>query len=128
MKSNVDLTMDRDFSSTRGNRLETLNDLVRSLDGNYPWSSVEKHHRDDTPRDELVITGSKIDRKNRSYGTFSDCVTCDCCGAYIERFPWEKESTLCKKCEEGLSKSVRKGKPWNNFWSTERVLVMDEKE
>lgn len=102
MKNNVDLTENRDFNigNNRKRRMrEVLNDF------SYENSSI----RDVVSRHEsvmrrfledkgVILQGNKDERASKKFAdTFSDGLTCDCCGSSL--YPYYND-TICQKCNQ----------------------------
>lgn len=101
MKSNVDLTLNRDFNDSILSGFD-----LRELAQRLRLTSRQIHSDADLvdPDHEIVYTGSKSDREMKRYCRRKEEKEsyCDCCGRPLSFVPWRENnySILCKKCEE----------------------------
>lgn len=112
MKSNIDLTENRDFmqkSSIPGSIDSFLLSILKDSKSAYPWNSYfdileEGSLTLESKPKELVFTGDKEERKSKKYHSdwgANELIECDRCGAYTKKYPWDmNDSTLCKSCED----------------------------
>lgn len=107
MKHNVDLTLNRKFTSTTPNNRLTI---LRQTFKRFPWKKVESTN--------LIIgllnTGSKIDR---SYKQQHELKWCDRCGLDYGLKPWRhyRGTCLCKDCFDTLEYTIERRKT-NSLW------------
>lgn len=115
MKNNVDLTLNRVFGRLWGERPGSI---LRGI-VYFPWES--KRRRLFSSNDlnkkkvELFFTGSREERKyKRSNAKYEKMYknSCDCCGVFINKYPWNTIETLCKNCKEDLELRVSEY-PWD---------------
>lgn len=95
-----DLTAHRDFNSYEFDPLRTAIDFLDKTDHNDNLT---------TSYNEIVLTGSRVERKNKRYVlNYKNSIgnICDCCGSSISIKPWnfEENKTLCSNCESFLEK------------------------
>ena len=114
MKANVDLTLNRVFRGKREVDLEWLDRLVSP----FPWEVMRRriHSQRDLNQKkvEIFFTGDREEREHKKLNEkYEKLYTheCDCCGRYINKYPWEEIEMLCNDCSEMLERSVRKF-PW----------------
>ena len=122
MKTNVDLTRNRDFSN---NSNIVLNSVVSLLKENkrIPWSWKE-----DTilvtsdaqfESQELFMIGTtKRIKTRKQYKALINNDICDCCGTSINRYSWFtslSKKTLCTMCEDRLNKEFNRNHNSNIF-------------
>lgn len=127
MKDNVDLTIDRVFSSRTNNaRLIDLfgRSIPRSFQRRKPWKKDISLYLDDPDYSGIdrehksIPTGNKRERADHMmiYEEVYGHQTCARCGASIVVKPWMKifHYDLCDKCDNELEKETIKEhrKPW----------------
>lgn len=122
MKSNVDLTLRRDFLGSRNTLGEilggTLGDLEHLItrhltNSRVPWAQTnirilnsDTEMFEDCNKDSkyynLILTGTKKDREDKKLQRLYNSYTCERCGGILEKLPWRSPGSwnLCKKCNE----------------------------
>ena len=115
MKSSVDLTRERDFKKSIIG-LEGF--IIRHItNSKVPWAinNMRLINSDEDLKGEeelnyynLILTGTKNDRKDKRFHRLLNSSICDCCGNPLERFPWKRPGNwgLCKKCDKN-TKEIR---------------------
>lgn len=119
MKSNVDLTLNRDFDIKNNNviykfsnkilnpnKVYSLSDLYNKVfKKGYPWNCINTL-RKTLNSEQLFLTGSKNDRveKRKAIDYENEC---ECCGKDLTKIPWDNHYKLCKKCDELLSDNLQ---------------------
>lgn len=121
MKSNVDLTLNKDFESKnenvtykfskKSNTVRNLRNLLNStFKRGYPWAcnnilSSTLNYK------QLFFTGNKNERsrkkKEKKYEK-----ECDCCGADLSKRPWSNHYKLCEKCNNWLEEDQENRSLW----------------
>ena len=122
MKSNVDLTIDRDFSSRRsngsevGSLLRTLNLIVGFL---YPWSMSNNSNYNErlNASNEVLLTGDKHMRAEKRKDRAWD-LRCSECNKLLRIIPWsvERISGCCNNCRREYKSFYMSWNkyPWEN--------------
>lgn len=109
MKSNIDLTENRLFS--RDNFFEDLALGALTIGGltgtRIPWNAEFKQIKSDDEFDldhqkkSIIATGNKLKRSEiREYRHMDSLDYCDCCGARMNKKPWDREIGVCHKCND----------------------------
>lgn len=102
MKTNVDLTEKRDFSSRRIDKAFIQNRFRR-----FPWSRT--NFGGSNMRNELIYTGTSTERKRKkAFKLFEDGKSCERCGIDLANMPWNMKGLLCRTCDELLEEEVRR--------------------
>lgn len=106
MRSNIDLTLNRDFRK-RNRNLSKVRHLFL-LKGNYPWTTSKSASSESI--NDLVFTGTKEDRIYKKKGKeYMNGISCECCGGDFLKKPWEDDkSRLCYPCQDRLKKNINK--------------------
>lgn len=113
MKSNVDLTLNRDFQNREisnalfgeNNIKHRLDTMLDDLTNRIPWKQ-ESFILIDSDTDfqqehtyNMIFTGDKAERKKKKfYNSEYDETICYCCGEKIA-IPWTERGCICKKCQ-----------------------------
>jgi len=108
MKSNIDLTFKRDFHS---NNDEKINIFFKLIYGKVPWrnnSNLSIYEEMDYAKKEILVVGSKIDRKKFKEDKIYYTDTCERCGIPKTKIPWNNFGNLCKECENELKMQINK--------------------
>lgn len=102
MKSNVDLTENRDFNIRNNRRRrvrEVLNDF--SYENNAMGDLVSRHEsviKRFLEDKGVILQGDKEERASKRFAdTFSDGLTCDSCGSFL--YPYYND-TICQECNQ----------------------------
>ena len=113
MKSNVDLTLNRDFQNREisnalfgeNNTKHRLDTMLDDLTNSIPWkqeSFIRIYSDTDFQQEHtynIILTGGKAERaKKKFYNSEYDATTCYCCGEKIT-IPWTEQGRICKKCQ-----------------------------
>jgi len=104
MKTNVDLTENRDFREKQQLGLRKKRILMISIGKKYPWGF--KINNDNN--DGIFLTGNKEDRKcKKDTSNYMGGISCECCGADLTKKPWITNNYgLCQKCIGPFLKKV----------------------
>lgn len=106
MKSNIDLTDNQIFSRRNIGDVQSLvvAGLYKSI---FPWNIAPLWNRSgdeydmDHQHKAIIATGDKEQRAEvRLLRQMDSGNYCDCCGRRINLIPWDKETGLCRKCDE----------------------------
>lgn len=124
MKDNVDLTQNEMFVTPEDTHNNDPNftdaEIIRMFSHRLPWNFIYSTRsinsdQDLFGKDELILTGTKKDRRRKSFDV--EELTehyCDCCGAYLMEKPWLRSIyyCLCQKCSRKLELEYHRI-PWN---------------
>lgn len=118
MKSSVDLTENRIFTSTsRSSESSRIADFILSQLDEYLLWDLENKQREISDIDiyniwyrqenQLILTGTKEDRRNKTENLhYEDGTSCDRCGKDLTLIPWDRHYDLCGRCSNALSTEV----------------------
>lgn len=104
MKTNIDLTENRIFSTRRADLWNFTPAFF--IQKEFPWSRVsvsicsDDEYDLDHQRRSIFPIGNKEQReKVRELRKMDSRLYCDCCGASLNKIPWDRSVGLCKKCD-----------------------------
>ena len=97
MKSNVDLTQNRDFYKKDFKTKKSFRQMI----GDFIFQKGVSEIRDEYLEDKgLVYQGNKHEREIKALATsFNDGISCDRCGSPVEPY---YNDTLCQSCRKKL--------------------------
>lgn len=113
MKSNVDLTENRIFSS---NNIGLRNINISFIVGEkFPWNvfldiiKTEDELDLEHQKNSIIAVGNKETRaKIQFYREMDSLDYCDCCGKRMNLKPWDREFGVCHSCNNHFSKEEDK--------------------
>lgn len=110
MKSNVDLTENRMFSTNSSNVSIEIEDIFSTR---FPWdlrnimNEVNCEYDLDYQHDSVIALGSKEERAEvKKYRDMDARIYCERCGKKINKFPWDLEIGLCHKCNDIVNRQI----------------------
>lgn len=102
MDDEIDLTENRIFSPNNRVTIRDFNRILLTPGSFMPkdiWGMIKYTYIKDIDKG-LLNTGFKEEYiAYKFYSSFSDGITCDCCGTPIITIPWKKETFgICERC------------------------------
>ena len=131
MKTNVDLTASRTFSTQR--REISLTNVMREFGKHFLWDyeHMKMVHSDydlSNYRDSLILCGNASERQAQRFNHALDTGDiCECCGARLTEKPWKKHYCLCSRCAEELDYNCQR--TWrykeDRLWQSDDFLIRE---
>lgn len=112
MKTNVDLTASRTFSTQR--REISLTKVMREFGKHLLWDyehmkMVQSDYDLSNYKDFLILCGNASERQTQRFNHALDTGDiCECCGARLTEKPWARHYCLCSRCAEELDYGCQK--------------------
>lgn len=110
MKSNVDLTLNRDFRKKNTN-FKSIAQFIKNK--KLLWDDFRfVNNSSNNDETQLIFTGDKFERKYKKYVEMRNN-QCDRCGEILDKFPWYNTQGLCHICDSELESQTKKI-PWKS--------------
>lgn len=131
MKTNVDLTASRTFSTQR--REISLTKVMREFGKHFLWDyehmkMVQADYDLSNYKNSLILCGNASERQMQRFNHALDTGDiCECCGARLTEKPWTRHYCLCSRCAEELD--YRCQKTWrykeDRLWQSNDFLTRE---
>lgn len=117
MKENVDLTLNRKFSSGRDLASVKIKLFKAVTNIKFPWVMNTSRIKTLSDRsNSIILTGNKHDRERKQMELdYENGNECDCCGIILNRKPWSNINRLCNRCNSSLEENSS-----NSYWKSLR--------